>query len=128
MSILLEKDKNLDQNIILTLSETLTNPSSGQTYYFIFRNEQNNITYTKELTDISSYYERYNKFSINTEIGGSQVNNIPFLYEGWYEYKCYINSGSTDILELGKCYIFDDNTPSGTTTYTSTNNIYVYDE
>jgi len=71
----------------LTLTEkvTISNP------YFLFyvTHRQTNKTYAFILTDVSTFPERYNKFSIN--------ENTYNFFEGEYMYQVYAQTSSTNL-------------------------------
>lgn len=71
----------------LTLTEkvTISNP------YFLFyvTHRQTNKTYAFILTDVSTFKERYNKFSIN--------ENTYNFFEGEYMYEVYAQTSSTNL-------------------------------
>lgn len=52
-------------------------------------------------------------------------NNIAFLNEGWYKYEVYKDSGKETLLEMGKMYVYNDDTPN-TNVYNVDTNKYVY--
>lgn len=126
MSIRIEYDTLTGQTILLTLSESLTGDTSltGLSFYFVFINEQTKVELTKTLTDNSLYPSRYNDFSISTSLTITGATNIPFAIEGFYTYKAYDFNGGT-LLEIGKCYINDNSTPS-ITSYNRNVTNYVY--
>lgn len=72
----------------LTLTEkvTISNP------YFLFyvTHRQTNKTYAFILTDVSTFKERYNKFSIN--------ENTYNFFEGEYMYNVYAQTSSSNII------------------------------
>jgi len=112
-------DRNNQQTIILTLGESLSATTSGRTFYIDFENDQSLENYSGNFLNFSDYPERYDKFYISTETGStfmvSGITNIPFPMPGWYSYSAYINSGSTNKLETGKCFIYDPNYTTGST-------------
>lgn len=71
----------------LTLSEktTIANPY----YLFSLTHRQTNKVYNFILTDISSFKERYNKFSID--------ETLYEFFEGEYIYEIYAQTSSTNI-------------------------------
>jgi len=111
MSLRIEYNTSTGQTMIYTLAESLSAITSGETFYFVFENEQSKEKYYKTLEDESLYPNRYNKFIITTLTGNTTTSNIPFDLEGWYKYKVYKGTTGTTLLELGKCYVYDNNTP-----------------
>ena len=79
--------KGETKNLYLTLTEktTIANPY----YLFSFTHRQTNKQYDFILTDISTYKERYNKFSI--------VEKTYDFFEGEYSYIIYAQISSTNI-------------------------------
>lgn len=71
----------------LTLTEkvTISNPK----FLFYVTHRQTNKTYAFILTDVSTFPERYNKFSIN--------ENTYNFFEGEYMYQIYAQTSSTNL-------------------------------
>ena len=88
--------KGQTQNIILTLTEKqlLTNPN----YLFVFTNRSANTEIKFVLlnaADVSQYKDRYNEFSIVTNINfGSALN-------GQYDYEIYEQTSTTNTNPTG---------------------------
>jgi hypothetical protein len=84
--LLLTKSQTKDWYLTLSEKVTISNP------YFLFSltHRQTNKEYNFLLTDISTFKERYNKFSINE-------NDYNF-FEGEYEYVVYAQTSSTNII------------------------------
>ena len=71
----------------LTLTEkvTISNPK----FLFYLTHRQTNKTYAFILTDVSTFTERYNKFSIN--------ENTYDFFEGEYMYEIYAQTSSSNL-------------------------------
>ena len=71
----------------LTLTEkvTISNPK----FLFYLTHRQTNKTYAFILSDVSTFTERYNKFSIN--------ENTYDFFEGEYMYKIYAQTSSVNL-------------------------------
>lgn len=116
--------KGQTQSIILTLTEKqlLTNPN----YLFIFTNRSSNVEIKFVLlnnTDISSYKDRYNKFSITTNTYFNTALNGQYTYEIYEQTSpsntnpAGLNMLETGIMELvGTAFNFTEY--STTDTYT----------
>jgi hypothetical protein len=72
----------------LTLTEkvTISNPK----FLFYLTHRQTNKTYAFILTDVSTFKDRYNKFSIN--------ENTYNFFEGEYMYNVYAQTSSVNII------------------------------
>jgi hypothetical protein len=72
----------------LTLTEkvTISNPK----FLFYVTHRQTNKTYAFILTDVSTFKDRYNKFSIN--------ENTYNFFEGEYMYNVYAQTSSVNII------------------------------
>ena len=126
-------NKGAVNELIVTLSEkcTLTSP------YFLFE-FVNDITRTSKIfmaTDISSYTDRYNKFSITETSGGENLlTGIITLGEtGFYHYRIFeqtsasnlVIANATGLVECGKLKVIGtsvshatyDNQPKQYVTY-----------
>ena len=116
--------KGQTQSIILTLKEKqlLNNPN----YLFIFTNRSSNVEIKFVLlnnTDISSYKDRYNKFSITTNTYFNTALNGQYTYEIYEQTSpsntnpAGLNMLETGIMELvGTAFNFTEY--STTDTYT----------
>jgi hypothetical protein len=93
---MIQLTKGQTQNIILTLTEkqTLTNPN----YLFVFENRSTNtdVKFVKlNNTDISSYKDRYNEFSI---VVNSYFNTS---LNGQYTYSVYEQASTSNLNPTG---------------------------
>ena len=121
---MLQIDKAESKDWILTLTEKVT--ISPVYFLFSFTHRLSNSTTNVLLTDISSYTDRYNKFSV-TE--GSTFT----LDAGEYIYKVYAQTSDTntnpddadELVEEGLLKV--DFTPAAKTQYTVTLNEKIYE-
>ena len=121
---MLQIDKAESKDWILTLTEKVT--ISPVYFLFSFTHRLSNSTTNVLLTDISSYTDRYNKFSV-TE--GSTFT----LDAGEYMYKVYAQTSDTntnpddadELVEEGLLKV--DFTPAAKTQYTVTLNEKIYE-
>lgn len=131
MSLRIPYNENVGVYFNVTLKESDSGITSGNSFFFVFTNEQTDKEYTVILVDQSSYPDRYNRFYITTlKAGGIGSQNVAFKTEGWYEYKVYTYADRitrNNLLELGKCYVYDNDTPSSTS-YSYEKNKYVYNK
>ena len=91
-------EKNIVNNIVLTLSEssTISNPNYLFKFEYDFNMEPNEIFFTT--ADVSNYTERYNLFSLTENATGSTNggNNVALnLERGQYTYSIYEATAST---------------------------------
>lgn len=125
-------EKNRENNVILTLTESssLTTPN----FLFIFLNEYNleAQTITFSTPDISNYTNRYNQFVLIESATGSTTGgyNVPLsLVSGQYKYTVYeapfatlnINDTTGIVIEEGRMVVSGDDDDIETIT----NSIYV---
>ena len=118
----------------LTLGERLSTIGLSGDYTIYFTYEQTDFVYSTGFTDESLYPATFNTFYITTNLtGATDVQQVKFAYQGWYKYEVYelTDTTKTNRLELGKCYVYDDedvagNVPDETETYTNTKDKYVY--
>ena len=115
-------NKNLDNVVVLTLTEKTTLPTPYYLFSFINGNTREVTNFTAN--DLSSFTSRYNEFLIK-ETGSTfvnLVNGIINLRPGMYSYTIYqqtsptnlIISAATSVVEVGKVNVMgdDDDIPS----------------
>lgn len=118
MSILLNYNDSDNQSFKLTLTERSLLITTGNTYEIYFTNEQSGNINHETFTDVSLFPERYNMFNIITS------GNTLFSVGGWYKYEAYSNTGQTNLLEIGKCYLDDGIEDSNI--YEKDESVYIY--
>lgn len=95
-------NRNTSNTIVLTLAES--DPAADMYFTLVLTSCQTKETYTIDLTDESSYTDRYNKFTIDLNIG-STVLDLP---QGYYDYAVYDIGSPAKVLEIGKCLVGPD--------------------
>lgn len=121
MSLRIPYNNSGETTIQLTLSESLTGETiSGLTFHFVFSYEQTDTEISTGITDISSIPKRINEFTVTTLISSSI---LPFAESGWYNYKVYEDDSLSNLLESGKCYVYESTTSFN---YDPDNTDYVY--
>lgn len=100
--------------VVITLKEktTLTNPK----YLFVFKNDQTNVEAKFIAADISTYPDRYNKFTITekTTSPNPLTGEVTLSLDGFYTYTIYEQTSSTNlnpanatgVVETGKVQVF----------------------
>lgn len=121
---MLRIERNQQSLLIVTVSEltTITNPH----YLFEFIEEQSGDKLYCILPNSSNGIPRYDEFLITDGL------DLVFPYSGFYTYKIYQQSSSTNLdpslsdglVEEGRAHVFDVDSPSNTYDYNVTNFVY----
>lgn len=90
-------DKNIDNTIFVTLTCDMSSSNVNTNFVFKLYSPQENNPVSINVTDSSSYTNRYNKFDIPS-------SSLYLLNTGFYNYT-FNASGSNTVIESGKCVI-----------------------
>jgi len=87
-------NKDAVNNVVVTLTENAT--TANPIYLFKFVNQQSNVDYYFTATDLSTFKERYNQFSITEKASANTLNGeVELDEEGFYNYFAYQTSLTT---------------------------------
>lgn len=95
-------NRNASNIIALTLDESA--PAVDTYFTMVLTNCQSKETYSIDLIDESAYPGRYNKFTIDLNIGSPEID----LPQGYYDYEIFDTGTVPKSLEIGKCLVGPD--------------------
>lgn len=119
--------------VVVTLTELVTLPSP--IFLFEFKNDQDNSLHYFIAADISSYIERYNKFSIEEKVlPNPLMGEVELSLTGFYSYRIFEQISSTNLdpllcdnttpLEVGKVLVIGTSDTEFTHDYNPTIKVY----
>jgi len=95
---------DIENTIVTTLTEnetTISTAITATTYVLEITNEQSGDVTNFDLTDVSTYTDRFNEFKLSID---------STLAAGFYRYRMYLKDVDTElminnVLEIGKCLV-----------------------